>query len=205
LQPWELFKISGRFLKIGILPFYINLLLHTRLNLSRTKNASLAPFLRYSDNMNKKKILIVEDHPDTRQLLALVLMRSGYEVIEAGTGLGGIEQARVARPDLILMDLGLPGMKGDEAIARIKEDLCTRDIPIIVSTAFHRQSVLLQHAIELGIAEILYKPINFLGLQETVNRYLAPTTTSDLDRDRQPLTASEGSSERDQVIDHARA
>jgi two-component system cell cycle response regulator DivK len=83
----------------------------------------------------KKRILIVEDNSDSRDLLALLLTRSGYEVAEATTGLAAIEQTRVTRPDLIIMDLGLPGITGDEATARLKADPSTRDIPVIVNTA----------------------------------------------------------------------
>ena len=61
----------------------------------------------------KKRILVVEDNPDSRHLLALVLGRSGYDIAEAANGLDALAQVRAIHPDLIFMDLGLPGMTGD--------------------------------------------------------------------------------------------
>jgi CheY-like chemotaxis protein len=60
----------------------------------------------------KKKILVVEDNPDTLQLIVLVLSREGYQVAEAVTGYAALDQARAQRPDLIFMDLGLSGING---------------------------------------------------------------------------------------------
>ncbi len=97
--------------------------------------------------MAKKKILVVEDHNDTRALMALVLGQLGYDIAEAATGLDAIDQARAVHPDLIFMDLGLPGITGDEAIARLKADPSTREIPVIVNTAFHKSSVFVERAI----------------------------------------------------------
>ena len=122
--------------------------------------------------MAKKKILIVEDHNDTRALMALVLGHLGYEIAEAVTGLEAIDQARMVHPDLIFMDLGLPGITGDEAIARLKADPSTREIPVIVNTAFHKSSVFVERAIAFGAAEILHKPLCFTGLREIVERHL---------------------------------
>jgi CheY-like chemotaxis protein len=60
----------------------------------------------------KKKILVVEDNPDTLQLMVLVLSREGYQVAEAVTAYAALDQARAQRPDLIFMDLGLSGING---------------------------------------------------------------------------------------------
>jgi CheY-like chemotaxis protein len=128
-----------------------------------------------------QKILIVEDNSDCRELLALVLRRSGYEIAEAATGLAAIEQAAATHPDLILMDLGLPGITGDEATARLKADPATKDIPVIVNTAFHK-GTLVDRAIAVGAAEILHKPISFEALREVVRRYLSSNDTPDLPR-----------------------
>ena len=121
----------------------------------------------------KKRILIVEDNADSRELLVLLLRRLGYEVAEAATGLAAIEQTRATRPDLIIMDLGLPGITGDEATARLKADPSTRDIPVIVNTAFNKEAALVERAIAVGAAEILYKPTNLKVLLDVVHRYLS--------------------------------
>ncbi|HVO92453.1 MAG TPA: response regulator [Terriglobales bacterium] len=105
--------------------------------------------------------------------MALILKRSGYQVIEATTGLEAIEQARGAIPDLILMDLALPGLMGDEVIARLKKDPTTKEIPVIVNTAFHKESAIVERAIALGVTEVLHKPLSFIALQEMARRYLS--------------------------------
>ena len=119
-----------------------------------------------------KKILIIEDSEDWRQLVTMVIKRWGYEVIEAATGLDGIYQACASHPDLILMDLGLPGMSGDEAIAHLKAHPSTRDIPVIVQTAYSI-GVMTNRAIEAGAKEILHKPIDLVDLQLILHRCLS--------------------------------
>jgi CheY-like chemotaxis protein len=125
--------------------------------------------------MDKKRILIVEDNFDARELLVLVLRRSGYDIVEAATGLEAVDKARDEHPDLILMDLGLPGITGDEATARIKADRSTSNIPVIVNTAYNKGTFAVERAIAAGAAEIVQKPVNFKALQELVQRYLSPT------------------------------
>jgi two-component system, cell cycle response regulator DivK len=122
----------------------------------------------------KKRILIVEDNSESRELLALILRRSGYDIAEAATGLDAIDQAHATRPDLIIMDLGLPEITGDEATARLKADPSTRDIPVIVNTAFHRESSLVKCAIAAGAAKILHKPTPLKVFEEVVRQYLSP-------------------------------
>src|SRR6266542_5824877 len=121
----------------------------------------------------KKKILIVEDNSEVRELMVLVLRRAGYDVAEAATGPAAIEQTRATRPDLVIMDLGLPGITGDEATARLKADPSTRDIPVIVNTAFPKGAPPVERALAAGAAEILYKPTNLKTLLEMVHRYLS--------------------------------
>jgi CheY-like chemotaxis protein len=122
----------------------------------------------------KKRILVVEDNAASRELLALILKRSGYDVTEAATGLDAVDQAHVSRPDLIILDLGLPGITGDEVTARLKADPSTMDIPVIVNTGFHRGSILVERAIAAGAAIILHKPTPLKVFQEMARRYLSP-------------------------------
>ena len=119
----------------------------------------------------KNKILVVEDNSAIRQLLVLRLKELGYEVFEAETGLSAFRQARATSPDLILMDLGMPVIGGDEVMAWLKTDLVTRHIPIIVTTAFlFGPSV--DRAIASGAVEVIYKPFNFDALHTTLQRHL---------------------------------
>lgn len=119
-----------------------------------------------------KKVLIVEDNEEWCELLTMVLQHSGYEVVVALTGKQGVEQAIAAHPDLILMDLGLPEISGDEATARIKSDPKTKDIPIVIQTAFGMGPEA-KRAITAGAAEIMDKPISITTLQRTVKKYLS--------------------------------
>ncbi len=100
--------------------------------------------------------------------------RSGYDITEAATGLDAINRAHASHPDLIIMDLGLPGITGDEATARLKADAATRDIPVIVNTGFHRGSLLVERAIAAGAAMILHKPTPLKVFQEVARQYLSP-------------------------------
>src|SRR5207253_1784308 len=83
-----------------------------------------------------KRILVVEDDPDHRRIVTKVLTREGYDVIEAATGVAAVAAAREDRPDLIIMDLALPGLDGFEASRRIKAAPDSADIPIVALTAF---------------------------------------------------------------------
>lgn len=119
----------------------------------------------------KSRILIVEDNSDVRRLMALVLGRSGYEVVEAATGLEALDQTRATHPDLIIMDLSIPKMTGDEVTAKIKADPATKNIPIVVNTAYHK-GAFVERAIAAGAAEILYKPTELKVFLETIRKHL---------------------------------
>src|SRR5262245_58682748 len=105
---------------------------------------------------DKKRILVVDDNYDSGEFLAVPLRRLGYDVAEAATGQEAIDQTYATHPDLIIMDLGLPGITGDEATARIKSDPSTRHIPVVVNTAFHKGAAMVERAIAVGAAEILH-------------------------------------------------
>lgn len=121
----------------------------------------------------KKKILVVEDNADCRELLRLIITRQlGCEVVEAATGLAAVDQATTTHPDLILMDLGLPGISGAEATERIKANPAIKDIPIVINTAFNATD-LTKRALAAGAAEILHKPIELIVLRDTLRKYLS--------------------------------
>src|SRR6266850_6886555 len=123
--------------------------------------------------LNNQKILIVEDNADCRELIVFYIRRLGYDVFEATTGLEALEQAHAVHPDLILMDLSLPKMPGNEATAYLKADPSTRDIPVIVNTAFQK-GAFVDCAIAAGADEILHKPFSLKALEDVMRRYLCP-------------------------------
>jgi two-component system cell cycle response regulator DivK len=82
------------------------------------------------------RILVVEDQEDNRRILRDLLTSVGYDVMEAVSGDEGVAAAEVHRPDLILMDIQLPGLDGYEASRRIKANQALRGIPIIAVTSY---------------------------------------------------------------------
>ncbi len=82
-----------------------------------------------------KKILFIEDEPDQRLIMTLRLKKSGFMVIVAEDGARGLEKAVKEKPDLILLDVIMPGIDGLEVIRRLRRDPVTKEIPIITATA----------------------------------------------------------------------
>jgi two-component system, cell cycle response regulator DivK len=122
-----------------------------------------------------KKILLVEDNNDVRELLALFMKRLGYKVFEAATGSEAIELAATVHPDLIMMDIRMPGMHGDDATACLKANPSTRDIPVLVVTAYGA-GIDTRRALAAGAAEILHKPLDLTTLPNVLHRYLSART-----------------------------
>ena len=137
---------------------------------NRTRSA-LLKHEEYS-SIGKKKILIVNDNSDLRKLLALVLKNSDYDTVEAATGFEALKQARAIQPNLILLDLVMPVVSGDEVTTWLKADPLTRHIPVIVTTAF-LHGPLVDRAIACGAAEILYKPFHLKSLHVVMQRHLS--------------------------------
>src|SRR5262245_51117321 len=105
-------------------------------------------------------LLIIEDNEPSRDALSRRLERRGYKALTAADGLEGVALARSAKPDLVLMDLGLPGIDGWEATKRLKADAATRDIPIIVLSA-HAMSNDRDMALTAGSDDFDTKPVVF--------------------------------------------
>jgi two-component system, cell cycle response regulator DivK len=136
--------------------------------------ASFVLLPRYMQNRNKK-ILIVDESDACRGSLGASLKGLGYEVFEATTGLEAIDKAFSVHPDLIMMDLRLPGINGDEATARIKRNVSTRNIPVLISTAWTTACNVgdrASRALDAGAAEILYKPFHLTMLRDVLRTYL---------------------------------
>lgn len=105
--------------------------------------------------MSGKTVLLVEDNEDNRTLFGIILRYHAFDVLEAADGESAVELAVEHRPDIILMDLGLPGINGLEATARIKSDIRTADIPVLALTAFHSAEL---EARAVGCDGFLTKP-----------------------------------------------
>ena len=119
-----------------------------------------------------KRILVAEDDPDSRSIVVKTLTLEGHETLEAADGRSALALARQERPDLIVMDLALPGMDGWEASRRLKADPGTADIPIIALTA-HAMRGDEERAREAGCDGYLSKPCRPQRMREVVARFLA--------------------------------
>ncbi|CAG0934384.1 Polar-differentiation response regulator DivK [Thermoflexales bacterium] len=117
------------------------------------------------------KILIVEDNALNRALLLAVLKTQGFEILSAENGLQGLELARRELPDLILMDVMLPGLNGYEATRRLKAELLTRHIPIIAVTA-NAAPAERERALDAGCDGYIAKPIDTRTLPGQVRLFL---------------------------------
>ncbi|MGH8045893.1 MAG: response regulator [Chthoniobacterales bacterium] len=104
-------------------------------------------------------VLVVEDEQDVVDLLRYNLTRAGYAVSIADNGLKGLEKARTERPDVIILDLMLPGMLGEKVCKALKEDASTSSIPIIMLTAKAEPEQRIQ-GLELGADDYVPKPFS---------------------------------------------
>jgi two-component system cell cycle response regulator DivK len=117
------------------------------------------------------RILIIEDYRDTRELLATLLRRCGYDVIEAEDGVEGLLKAGWMYPDLIIMDLSLPEMDGVEATRRIHAQAKLSRIPIFVVSAYLTAEVMAD-ARAAGCVEIFPKPFEPQALLDKISATL---------------------------------
>ena len=117
------------------------------------------------------RILVVEDQADNRRILRDLLSSVGYEILEAVTGDEGVTLATSQHPDLILMDMQLPGMDGYEATRRIKADPVLHHIPIIAVTSYALSGDDAQ-AFAAGCDSYVAKPFSPRALLAKVREYL---------------------------------
>jgi two-component system, cell cycle response regulator DivK len=122
--------------------------------------------------MNNARILVVEDTPANLELVTDLLEIAGHRVLTATAAEPGLELARRERPDLILMDVGLPGMDGLEAARRLRDDPATAKIPVVALTAHAMRGDEAQ-ARAAGCRAYLSKPIDTRNFARRVAELLA--------------------------------
>jgi DNA-binding response OmpR family regulator len=106
-----------------------------------------------------KKILIVDDEPEMVEILRIRLEDEGCDVVTAMTGEDGLKKAEIEHPDLILLDILLPGVSGFEVSRRLKNNELTKDIPIIMVTALKGEDPK-RKGIQLGADYFVSKPFD---------------------------------------------
>ena len=124
-------------------------------------------------NSDAKRVLIVDDQPDIRLMCRVNLALEGYEIFEAADGEAGLAAVRDHRPDLVLLDVMMPGMDGWSVLDQIKADRDTRPIPVVLLTArVQREDEI--RGWSSGAAEYLSKPFNPSSLSDVVRHVLNP-------------------------------
>ena len=125
--------------------------------------------------LDSKNILVVEDDLDIRELISFNLANEGHQVFEANDGEVGIDKARNNNPDLILLDLMLPGIQGLDVCRIIKSDQETKEIPIIMVTAVGQEEDIVK-GLETGADDYITKPFSIKVLIARVNAVLKRST-----------------------------
>lgn len=118
--------------------------------------------------MSKGRILVVEDNMDNYELVRFILERAGYDVFLAVNGRDGVDAARLQKPDMILMDLGMPEMDGWSAAEKLKSDETTKFIPLYALSAYTLPSER-KRALDAGCDGYLTKPIHMQSFLDAIS------------------------------------
>jgi CheY-like chemotaxis protein len=116
-------------------------------------------------------VLIVDDSSDSREILELMLDREGFVTLTASSGEEALESAAAHLPDLMLLDFVLPGLNGCEVTARMKSELSTKDIPVVILSGLS-DSLTRKRAISAGAEDFITKPIARADLGQRVRNVL---------------------------------
>jgi CheY-like chemotaxis protein len=118
-----------------------------------------------------KKILIIEDHPEMRLLIARSLRNLGYDLLEAADGQTGIKVALAENPDLVMLNLSLPGLSGLDVARKLKENFKTSHIPIVACSGWQDKRML-RESLEAGMVDYLAKPFTARKLAALIKRHV---------------------------------
>jgi len=118
-----------------------------------------------------KKILVIEDYHETAQLIENIFKMKGFEVVLAYDGASGLEKAAAEKPDLILLDVMMPGMSGVEVCKKLKSDPATSKIPVVM-VSVKTASEDIGEGKEAGADDYVVKPFDPADLVKIVEKYL---------------------------------
>ncbi len=121
--------------------------------------------------MEKPKILVIDDEPDFQDIIRQALEPEGYELLQALEGTSGLEMLRRERPDLVVLDLNLPGMDGYAVCREIRADDEFADLPIVMITIRGRDAEIIQ-GLECGADDYLPKPFKARELANRIRNLL---------------------------------
>jgi len=120
-------------------------------------------------NDMKKTILIVEDNASILEMIQLFLEEEGYSVLTSSEGLGVMDIVKKKNPDLILLDIWIPGLDGIEVAKNLKKNIETKDIPIVMVSAHPSAGKM---AAQAGANELLPKPFNLVDLLSVIEKFI---------------------------------
>jgi CheY-like chemotaxis protein len=124
----------------------------------------------------KKKILIVEDNDDAREIMNLFITKMGYDALKAKSSNEAISMAEAEKPDLILMDMELPDLDGVKTTAILRQNPKTSHVPVVALTAWMSERWQ-EEASKVGIVTYLIKPILPQMLKQTIEDYTCESLT----------------------------
>ena len=133
-------------------------------------------------------ILVVDDHEEIREALAEILEEEGHEVLQAVDGLDALEVVAATPPDVILLDIAMPGIDGLETLRRLKEKPESANLPVIMVTAQgDRQNMV--KAVQLGVRDYVTKPWEPGEVEMCVNWAIKAAAVTSLQHQEPPLLA----------------
>jgi CheY-like chemotaxis protein len=132
------------------------------------------PAVRPIKVLVKPRILVIEDSASVRRLIEVCLRVLDVEVSAAADGIEGLDAARATLPDVIVLDIGLPGMDGWEVLSHLRSAPNTRNIKVLVLTA-HAQPEVAQQAAQGGADDFMTKPFRPTELRERLEKLIADT------------------------------
>ncbi|MFH1791257.1 MAG: response regulator [Candidatus Omnitrophota bacterium] len=120
----------------------------------------------------KGKVLIIDDEPDLLETMSYRLSTAGYDIMTALDGATGLNRAAQDRPDLVILDVMMPGADGFEILKKLKETKETRDIPVIVFSCGRQEEEWAKRSLSLGASGYIVKPFESDALLFTVDKFV---------------------------------
>jgi DNA-binding response OmpR family regulator len=127
--------------------------------------------------VSRGRILVVDDDPRLLHIVEMYLSIEGYDVVTAENGEDGLKEVEAARPDLVILDIMMPGMDGIEACRRIRTNAETQSVPVVMFSALSSDDDV-ERARLAGANHLITKPFNLVGLGSVVSTFFPESFSS---------------------------